>query len=337
MSYTNSLKMFSDTFRSIFGEVPNLVQFSSLDEIAAAMKRLQDETGAVYAIRSTEPSTLNATRRVYVCIRKGHGTLRPSQGLRQTPTRQTGCTSFINFSKGKATSFCASKAVLEHNHPLSTVDMRLHPRVRRLDEGELAIVRPMLVSGTPSFNVCDFARRHFNKLMTTKDVCNLRAKIMGHMNNPEYLRVLHQKLSETGCCYYRLDTDNKLTHFVSMTNEQRSLCIRYPEVIGIDATYRSCRERYSLFVLVAIDAFMVGIPVCFGFLASESAEDIAHFLSHFQIFAGPIPIRTMVMDDSAAIQAAVRNVFPNVNQLLCRVHLLRNVFQRVSSFILVDY
>ena len=46
---------------------------------------------------------------------------------------------------------------------------------------------------------------------------------------------------------------------------------------------------------------------------------------------GPIQTRAVITDDSAALQNALSTDLPQARQLLRRVHLLRNLKDRVSS------
>ncbi|KAA3678048.1 uncharacterized protein DEA37_0011682 [Paragonimus westermani] len=65
--------------------------------------------------------------------------------------------------------------------------------------------------------------------------------------------------------------------------------------------------------------------------AQLSTTAIAMFLRQFLLFVGPVETWTMIIGDSAAIQGAITQEMLHVHQLLCRVHILRNVRKTTSN------
>lgn len=321
----------NEAFTEIFGTLQNPTFFGTLSDVHNAVSNYQNRTGTSYSIRSTQPSVSDARWRCYACVKKGRP-LRSTQPRRQRISGQTGCSSQIRFARTDSGSFALRNSILEHNHPVSVLLGRFEPKHRRLNDEEIPVIRPWLLNNTPSFNICSFVRSEFGKMLTTKDVCNLRAKYTGIPSNEASLDDLSTQLNGCGHCRILRDAANVLTHFIFMTREQVVIFRRFPQFVGIDSTYRSCREKYHLFVLVAVDSCGVGIPVCFGWLATETTSSIGLFLRCFLEFVGPVEIEALMMDDSTAIQAAVAQELPDAHRFLCRVHILRNLSRRVSLF-----
>ena len=221
-------------------------------------------------------------------------------------------------------------SVLEHNHPIDPVAAQYEPAGRRLDSDEVATILPWLENDTPSTSICQFIRKQLGKKVSTKDVNNMRAKVKAEYNTTGFLTDLATNLNANGRCCCTVNEDSYVTHFMYMSPELITYCRRYPEFLGIDATYGVCANNYNLFQIVVVDALRMAVPVFFGFLAQETTEAIGHMLRQFQLFVGPVSIRTIMTDDSAALQAAISTELPNARHLLCRVHILRNLKDRVS-------
>ena len=316
-------------FVDVFGQHNDRRLFDNLDQVHAAMKVYQNRAAVCFRVRSTTKDDFGGyKKRVYECTR-ARKTLQPTSNARNRGSIQTGCRARINFHQFEG-YFEATHAVLEHNHPIDAIAVRFEPPRRRLTPAELNEVTPLLVTATPSFSIASIIRSKFKKNVSTKDVCNLRARVLGNRSNAEYLSKLERDLNESGSCISIRNEENFLTHFIYMTDEQKTLCLRYPELLGIDATYGTCRQRYLLYQIVVVDSCGIGIPICFAFLSNETTEAIQTFFQHFKEFVGDIPVRTIITDDCAALQRAISTEFPRAVHLLCRVHIIRHLVKRVS-------
>lgn len=327
---SNTLSDFELSFIEYFGPADNRRLFRSAEDLDDQVKLYQKQTGMLFRIRSTIRANSPAiTRRIYHCIKTSYAH-RTSAGLRNKPSCTTGCRAFININHCRGW-YRVTKYSLEHNHVIDPILAKYEPVNRRLTASEFQYIVPWLMQGTDSYNICQVIRNKFDKRVCTQDIINMRQKLFGRCRSPLFLIEQARKLNARGNCVCIINSDNYVTHFIHMTLEQKLMCQRYPEVIGIDATYKTCKENYFLFQIVVVDSCGVGMPVCFGFLNSESTDCIKIFLRTFKSFVGDIPIKTIISDDSAAIQAAVSAELPTANHILCRVHLLRSLVKRVRQ------
>ena len=321
---------FTTRFNELFGPFEDRKVFLSLESLIASLKRFQNETGVNYRIRSSHSRNDGTVfRRTYICTKKGQA-LKPSQGVRQKPSQQTGCDSNFNVRICDG-GYRVCKSMLIHNHPANPIIAQYEPAGRRLESSHLEELKPWLLQNTPSSSICAVVRQEMKKMVSTKDIINIRAKMLANYNSTAYIRELEENLNATGKCRCTVDTENFITHFMFMTNQQEEICRRYGEFIGIDSTYGITSAGYSLFQFVVVDSCGIGIPVFFGFVAQETTASIGHLIRTFNYFVGPIQTRAVITDDSAALQNALSTDLPQARQLLCRVHLLRNLKDRVSS------
>lgn len=299
----------SEQFALHFGEFSSPKLFKDYLEFEDSLKAFQQLTGANYRIRTTDYADQRIKRRVYICVKKGQP-LQPSRGMRQKPSAQTGCQSIFSVNQF-GQFYRVTSGYLTHNHYVDPVEGSLEPIRRRLDSLELSTIRPWLLNGTPAFQICKFIRDTFRKHTSTKDIVNLRAKCNAEKKTFSCLVQLSDLLNATGrsCCLF--DDNRQLTHFIFMTQHQITIAQRYPEVLGMDSTYKTCQPRMSLFIMVAIDSNGIGLPVCFAWLSRETTTAVTLLLRQFKLFSGPIPIRTIITDDHMPSQQAIAQELPD--------------------------
>lgn len=321
----------ANAFSDYFGMHDERRVFPSLNDFRKTLDEYSLHVGCAYRIRSTEPpyaGDILPRRRLFMCTRGGAWASK-STGERTRASQTINCPSTIA-AKRHGDGYIAINEKLEHNHPLDAVAAAYAPQHRRPTTEQMIQLEPMLRNNFSSASISQFVNSEMNKKVFTRDVKNWKHSLIKSTKRPNYLLQLSQEMNQNGRSRCIMNADNYVTHFIFMTANQLSMYRKYPELIGMDATYDVCREAYVLFQLVAVDANNKGFSICFGFLSQETTESIVQLLETFrEMVDGRVP-DTILMDDSAASQRAVSRVFPNTNIRLCRVHLLRNLRARVS-------
>ena len=322
----------AQAFSDFFGFHDNRRVFDSLESFRSALDQYGLAVGCAYRIRSSDRPRAGQNlprRRLFICTRGGPPS-NTSTGARQKKSAATNCLSTVSAKLLQdGSGYVAAQVNLEHNHPVDPISARYMSQHRRPTEQQMQVIDPMLRHGVASSSICKFARAEFLKPVFTKDVNNWRSSMESNCRTPNYLLSLSAELNRAGRAQCILNEENYMTHFIFMTATQLAYCRKYSEVIGMDATYSVCREAYVLFQLVAIDANRIAFPICFAFVSQETTDAIEVMLRCYLRFAEGRTPRTILMDDSAASQAAVQRVFPDTRILLCRFHLLRHLKARV--------
>ncbi|KAF8566234.1 hypothetical protein P879_09239 [Paragonimus westermani] len=165
----------SEQFEGFFGSAGAPKLFDTLEQLEETLNQFQQLFGAVYRIRSTEYDVGTPRRRVYICTRRGQP-LKPSRGIRKKPSGQTGCGSIINANRSDDGYFRVTKFTMIHNHHVDPLSAKHEPSRRRLSKSEANAILPLLLSGISSNQLRQYVTMHFDKDLTSRDICNMRSK-----------------------------------------------------------------------------------------------------------------------------------------------------------------
>ncbi|VDP53196.1 unnamed protein product [Schistosoma margrebowiei] len=73
---------------------------------------------------------------------------------------------------------------VHHNHECNSLRYDSNSWVRRSTEAQFENVRPLLISGTASFHINNYAYHSYGKLLNDQDIFNMRYKVFSHVNLP---------------------------------------------------------------------------------------------------------------------------------------------------------
>ncbi|CAL8088483.1 unnamed protein product [Calicophoron daubneyi] len=218
-----------------------------------------------------------------------------------------------------------------HNHAVDPRVMVLHPEFRILTEKERQEVAPFLMENCRTDRIKSFIQRRFGKRAISMDVCNLRRKYAAGGLPQNNWNELADYFRANGRVYVVGNLPN-MTVFCFSTNGQIELLNRYPEVVGIDVTYRTTREGWYLCELLVVDGLGHGRAVLFAFMSSESSAQYVHVLRALRAMLneGRVPC-TFVVDKCTACMEAIREVFPMAETVICKFHVLRAVRRKAKG------
>ena len=98
------------------------------------------------------------------------------------------------------------------------------------------------------------------------------------------------------------------------------------EVLIMDSTYKSNRYRLPLLEIVGVTSTQMMFSVAFVYLESERQVNYRWALERLkELMDGCTPTRVIVTDKELALMNAIKVVFPNAANLLCRWHIFRNI------------
>ncbi|CAH8668819.1 unnamed protein product [Schistosoma haematobium] len=313
-----------------------LVAFPSIEALKSAITNYERSTFCHYVVRDSHLCRNENSYIKFVCWRHGRITSSGSSQRirRRRASMNTQCPAFM-YCKIIDGYWTVVRGNVHHNHECNSLRYQGNSWVRRLTEAQFENMRPLLISGTASFHIKNYAYHSYGKLLNDQDIYNMRYKVFSQANIPVKLKAHITSLG--GLCEYELDDENCLSYFFFTTGDQKIFADRFGDVIGLDGTYKTNNENIYLYQVVALDMNLKAIPVCITFISRETSTLISRFLSFFQRPTNSRQVVGIVTDDSPAIAAAIMQVYPNAHHILCRVHLVRNVIKRVSvSFININ-
>ncbi|CAH8636196.1 unnamed protein product, partial [Schistosoma haematobium] len=307
-----------------------LVAFPSIEALKSAITNYERSTYCHYVVRDSHLCRNENSYIKFVCWRHGRITSSGSSQRirRRRASMNTECPAFM-YCKIIDGYWTVVRGNVHHNHECNSLRYQGNSWVRRLTEAQFENVRPLLISGTASFHIKNYAYHSYGKLLTDQDIYNMRYKVFSQANIPgDYGKLKAHITSLGGRCEYELDDENCLSYFFFSTGDQKIFADRFGDVIGLDGTYKTNNENIYLYQVVALDMNLKAIPVCIAFISRETSTLISRFLSFFQRLTNSRQVVGIVTDDSPAIAAAIMQVYPNAHHILCRVHLVRNVIKR---------
>lgn len=109
--------------------------------------------------------------------------------------------------------------------------------------------------------------------------------------------------------------------FVHMSVAQKLLLERYPNLVLMDATYRTCRLMLPLFIL-AVKTNVNYSPVATFIVQNEDSVSISEALSRIKAYVGldGIQIKNFMIDCSPTEMQSIRTTFPDCGIYLCDFH-----------------
>ena len=128
--------------------------------------------------------------RRYQCRFTGFAS-RPSAGIRASTTCSTNCPAEFTVSRrrrgiagGVPVYLVRKKYNMRHNHPLNRLEYKVAPTQRRLNEEEERQISSLIRNYAAPEAVGDYVLEHFGKVVTSKDMANMRWRLYGKDNNP---------------------------------------------------------------------------------------------------------------------------------------------------------
>jgi hypothetical protein len=100
---------------------------------------------------------------------------------------------------------------------------------------------------------------------------------------------------------------------------------RFSEVLLIDTTYGTNSEKYPLVNFVGVDNHEMSFIAASAIIFDETADSFEYVLAEFLTIMGSPKVPVIVADGDDALRAAVMNLLPDCQQLLCRWHLGLNL------------
>lgn len=117
------------------------------------------------------------------------------------------------------------------------------------------------------------------------------------------------------------------------TASMRKVLNQYPEVIGMDTTYKTNKNNMHLVVMKCIDNHGNGRTVGYSFLARETKDTLKATLTNFRDL-NPEPCsktKTVLVDKDYKEISNLHAILPNVAVHLCHVHVLRLLKAKLSE------
>jgi hypothetical protein len=280
-------------------------------------------------------------RRTYLC---DHGGSYNSNSKKDTSTKKTRCPFLVNVSfpktKNPDSTIRVNKIIDEHNHSLS-VEMRSFEEQKKFTPEMIedvkfltshckfgaTVQRKFLEGKYPSQPI--YSRDLYAAIQkfrpTSKSLSNDASKLSNWLDD--------QKESDSRWVVVRgWDEDNTLTKLLWMTPEQVENWIQFSDCVLNDVTHKTNRYGMALSLFVGFNHHRHNIILAQALLPDESME------SHLWMFSEILKVTdkqpAVIMTDSdPAVDAAVRQIFPQSYPIHCAFHITQNIHKHLRKLL----
>ncbi len=273
---------------------------------------------------------------LYLCT---HGIQRSSRGkgLRNTPCRFLECKAEL-FAKVIPTedpfvySIQVVRCNLEHSHNIG------HQWINSLPEKRVLQLNNM-ESKVALKNGCNNRRVRNNacgpqRYLSMRDVHNWKRRCIEETRPDTFKQYLESfcKKERGNAVDVATDIDEVVQTLSLQTKMMTNFMYQYPEVLIMDATFNTNRNKYALYGFVVMDAWGKGQAVQYSFTNGHSSARVQEFCNFFKQ-RNPCWSRTrvVIVDKDFAEISVLSTEFPNAKVLLCIFHVIKCFNTQISN------
>ncbi|CAG8696578.1 13689_t:CDS:2, partial [Dentiscutata heterogama] len=266
---------------------------------------------------------------------------------RKKTTKREGCPVYIRATATKCHSttsvlntevrWIVTKAVLEHKHTMLELDeVATFLQYRAMSLNQKNLVQQLHDNNAPTRVITAAVNKVINGgIILSKDIVNERARIRLALNegyNNDSTQILLRLLEERDYMVVaHKTTKGYLTHLFFSHVEAAKCVAKCPEVLIVDATYRTNIYKYLLVSAVGINnisnekGVLAFYQIAMAWIDNESEASYTWFLQTLRTKIynayGCLP-DVFMSDRDQALRNASSKVFPESNKMLCVWHLL---------------
>ncbi|XP_064485129.1 uncharacterized protein ZSWIM9-like [Ornithodoros turicata] len=326
-------------------------KFHSYNEFETRLRDFQKEHNVVFVTKSTKSvaeanaklsaglarfdEKLKHANATFVC-KHGGAPRSTGTGIRQHQrTMKKLCPATVVIAARRATQQLeVTKMDLSHNHDINGEIYRSYPECRRLTSADKEYVQPLLELGVLPSMIARKVCENTGKRVIAKDIHNLKQAVSGGEEaNLLVKEIEHCREKFSAVITPVTDENQELQILLIQTAHMKEALRSFPEVLLLDATYRTNKLKMPLFVFAVQDGSGGTQVAGYAFVASEQQHVINSLLELF-VTENPDTRRTqvVVVDKDFTEISAVRHTFPSSPAVqLCAFHVLKAFRSAVSQ------
>ncbi|XP_077537073.1 uncharacterized protein LOC144149387 [Haemaphysalis longicornis] len=317
-------------------------RFNSYDEFETALHRFGVQTNTLFVKERTKSvavvnasltansvkldSKLQFANATFTCK---HGGRRRTTGTGIRPNQRTmkrDCpVQVVIAAKRASQQLEITSAVLEHNHATTKEMFDSYPECRRFDDEEKEFVEPLLEMKVRPSMILQRLNEKTGKAHITKDLHNLKQQKNRDDAAQLMAAIAECRRKDNAKIIPVTDESQELQILYIQTPHMRKAFDAFPEVLLLDATYRTNKLRMPLFVFVVEDGAGRSHVVAYAFVASEQQHVVTKLLDIFvKENTAASKTSVVVVDKDFTEISAVRESFPSKPAVqLCQFHVTK--------------
>ncbi|CAG8803969.1 8517_t:CDS:2, partial [Cetraspora pellucida] len=225
-----------------------------------------------------------------------------------------------------------TEIINKHNHPMTKDERIFHEHRQLMQETRSVAVRMLKAGASPSMIYEAIRDEDGNPTTTRKDISNLGLQI-NSLEETASMKALIIGMKKRGyivrCENYKGNVDSHLKHLFFCYSNSVTSARRFPEVVLIDATYKTNVYKLPFVNFVGIGNLGINKLQTFGiagtWISDESENSYIWVIRQLisLVFFELSPL-VFVTDNDATLTSAVRKIFSKADCLLCTWHILNN-------------
>ncbi|KAL5142542.1 Protein FAR1-RELATED SEQUENCE 6 [Glycine soja] len=305
--------------------------FATRNDVLQWARTVAHENGFVAVIMKSDTETGSRGRSSFVligCERSGTYKCGNKEFVRKdTGSRKCGCPFELRGKPVHGGEGWMVKLICEiHNHELAK-SLVGHPYAGRLTKEEKKIIADMTKSKEHNANSCTTIKQIYNARSA------YRSSIRGADTEMQHLMKLLER--DQYIHWHRLKDEVVVRDLFWCHADAVKLCNACHLVFFIDSTYKTNRYRLPLLDFVGVTPTAMTFFAGFAYLEAERVNNIVWALERFRglfLRNDRLPL-VIITNRDLTLMNAVKTVFPESTNLLCRFHIDKNVKAKCKSLI----
>lgn len=225
--------------------------------------------------------------------------------------------------------------VLEHNHETTCDMLASYPECRKLNDHEAKVLQPLLELNMRPSLIVQKLKRDTGKVIIAKDIQNMKTSMKRGDDVENLMQVIRDLREKEKATVITITDENKeLQVLYVQTRQMHRMFEGYPEVLILDATYRTNKHRMPLFVFMVEDGAGASHVVAYAFVASEQQHVVTKLLETFVNENSKAACTNVVIVDKDFTEiSAIRGAFTSRPAVqLCQFHVMKAFRTAVGQF-----
>nr|XP_050024996.1 uncharacterized protein LOC126519678 [Dermacentor andersoni] len=325
-------------------------RFDSFSEFERAFREFQVRNNALFVTKASKKiEVVNArlssglkrldpklkfANATYVC--KHGGELRcTGTGIRprQRTMKQNCPATVVIAARREAQQLEVIKVDCNHCHELSNELFQSYPENRRLTDEEKNYALPLMELNVLPSVIAGKLNEKTGKTVLPKDLHNVRASVQGTDEAKQLVEEIENCRSKHNAKVVLVTDENKeLQLMFIQTPLMQHAFQSFPEVLLLDATYKTNKLKMPLFVFLVQDGCGNSQVVAYAFVASEQYHNVSAVLDIFvRENSSTEQTKVVVVDKDFTAISAIRSAFSSKPAIqLCQFHVVK-AFQTAAN------
>uniref|UniRef100_A0A7N0RBL2 SWIM-type domain-containing protein n=1 Tax=Kalanchoe fedtschenkoi TaxID=63787 RepID=A0A7N0RBL2_KALFE len=283
------------------------------------------------------------TMRQFVCSKEGtKNAKKESKRSYSRNITRTGCQAFIQFSINQEGRYTVQRHEMEHTHDFSDIRKRHLMRSQRsISDEQIELLKSFRKCGIKLSDAIRFLKCQYGgspnigfiNIDAYNALANPDCKTFNGSDAKTLIEIFKERRENEDDFFYNfdLDEDGRLCGFFWRDGIMKKDYDLFGDLVVHDTTYRTNKYDMICGPFVGMNQHTNNVMFGCGFIINERVESFVWLFQSFLKSMGDKAPITIMTDESAAMAAGIKKVFPTSKHRLCIWHIIKNSKERIIS------